>query len=233
MKELIKKENSKKMTNSSSSLRESKGFFIKKTLNPLYAGLAIVGYTAITMLVTIKLIGSNQVIVDNSKDYDDIKNEIITEIKKANQLKSGSSNRVSMKNEMELLRSDIIDQVNKINIKYIELVENKKKEYSKVISDLSERKPASISTGGKAIPYNQINDSLLTFKFQKRIDREKERLRKNAQDKIASLDLTRESDVEKMKNIQDDTEFAIYELKQRMYQKKADFRKNKYIVLND
>ena len=141
----------------------------------------------------------------------------ILEIKKANQFKGSSSSTVALKNEMELLRSDIINQVNKLNIKYLELVENKKKEYSKVISDLSERKPASISKGGKAIPYNSINDDLLTFKFQKKIDRERERLKKNEENAIARLDLTNEKDLEQMRKIQDETEFAIYELKQRMY----------------
>lgn len=211
-------------------------YYIKKTINPYYVGLSLLVYSTVIVLATMKLSGFQTAQNSNRVVYHEMKQEIIAEVKKANKYKStinSISRNTALKNEMEIFREELISQINSLNLKYLDLVEDRKKEFNRVVKGLIERKPSSITTAGKVLPYTQENSNLLHFKFQKKIDREKERLKAQEQRLIANLDLTKEENIEKMKDIQDQTEIAIYELKQRYYKKKNDFRKNKYIVLNN
>ena len=238
MNNLVKQEKKKSLVEKATNLENFTSRSITKRLNPIYGVIMVVSYTALIVVGTSKFLAKDVVVVDNSDQYGLFKDEIINEIKKQNDRKRdgvvvSSRDNVSIKNEMERLRADIIDQVNKMNLKYISLVNREKEDYSKVINDLAKREPASISTNGKAIPYNTVNNNLLLFKHQKQYKRLKEKLKREEDKQIAKLDLTNPTEVEKLKDIQDSTELALYELNQKLYAKRQLFAKNKYIVLND
>jgi hypothetical protein len=102
-----------------------------------------------------------------------------------------------------------------------------------VIKAVSERKPASIAKGKKVLPFNSVNAEVLMFKHQKLYNREKEKLELKQKLEISNLDLTNSNGIAEMKRIQDETEVALFELKKQLYYKRVEFRKDKYIVMND
>ncbi len=206
--------------------------YLKKTINPVWASFFIVSYTVFIAFGTSFLIDSKTEDYSSAEKLSDIRNELLDEIRKSKA--PVIVNDVSAKNDMEKMRAEIIDEVNRINLKYLDIIESNKKKYTSVISAVSAREPASvISAGKKVVPFNNVNEEVLLFKHQKLYQREKEKLKMEEKIAINALDLTNSSGIEKMKQIQDNTEVALFELKKRLFYKRQEFRKDKYIVMND
>jgi len=210
---------------------DGKEVYYKKSINPLWASFFTLSYTALTIFGTSYLLGS-QAKEDNSEQkLSEMRSELLLEIRKTKAPIIVSSN--DSRNQIEKLRAEIIDEVNRMNIKYLDIIEQNKHKYTAVIKAVSERKPASISEGKKVLPFNSVNEEVLVFKHQKLYNREKEKLKEKETLEISNLDLTNSNGIDKMKKIQDETEVALFELKQKLYYKRVGFRKDKYIVMND
>lgn len=234
MSNLVNRKVKSKITPVSREVSEYK-YEVIKSLNPLTVCLSIIAYTLVVVAaVTVVYDQEEEKVVTQQLDPVELKNEIIEELRKNKRDIAAINNVSSIKSEMELMRQQMIQEINSMNLKYLSLIENKEKNYKEIIKDVADRSPASISPkNGKAIPYNKVNSSIVLFKHQKLYERLKSKLKSEEQELIKTLDLTDSTDLARLQQKQDETEVTLHALKQKLYYDRQDFRKNRYIVMEE
>ncbi len=233
MKELIKQKTGE-IKEHSSHVVNRKQFEITKRINPLYAAIGLITYTALVVIGT-GLIFEKENSHENNISYNLFKEEILLEIKKNKPqiVKSGSST-VQIKNELEIMRKELLSEVNRLNISYLEMIDKDKKKTVSVIKDIIKRNPTSIAKGnGRTLVFNQANKSTLWYKHNQAYDRLKEKLKEQKQNILISLNLKNSNDLEKLKLLEDKNKLALYELKQNQYAERKKFEKDGYLILSE
>ena len=164
-----------------------------------------------------------------------IKEEILKEIrsmKSAPAVVVKDSYNKELDHHLKKFRSNLIDEVNKMNLQYAEMIEKNTNERNKLVTDIVDRKPASIKMKeGEAIAYNETNRKILSFKHRKEYKRAKASYNKKRDEFIKSLDLKNPHDIEKLKDFEDDMELALYELKQQQRAIQKTFKDKRYIIV--
>jgi hypothetical protein len=208
---------------------------ITKKISPV--GYLFIGaiYTAAVVITTINVFKyDRRPAARVTLNQTQMKQEILDEIRNFQQTQKFEFRfDRSVENKLEQLRSDMLAEINRINIKYIEMIERNEMVQQNVLNDLKKRAPASVHyPGGETFIYNKANKRILRFKHKKEYTRLEESLKKKKNKLLTTLDLSRESDQEKLKDFNDQMEFALYELKQNQKMQRDQFEKQQYLVLN-
>ena len=233
MKELVKTKKNE-IKEHSSHVINRKELSITKRINPLYATIGLVTYTALIVIGT-GLIFEKDSSKKDSIAYELFKEEVLLEIKKNRpQIVTRDSNTVQIKNELETMRKELLSEVNKVNIKYLEMIDRDKKKTTNVIKDIIKRRPASIATGeGRTLVYSQANRSTLWFKHKQAYKRLEEKLKAEKENMLVSLNLRNPSDLQKLRSLEDKNKVSLYELKQHQYQQRRKFEKDGFMILTE
>lgn len=206
-----------------------------KELNSM--GYFIIGliYTVIVVLVTAKYLSKSNTSQQQLVSTDIAKEEIIDEIHRLSLAKERSIGPKELQNQLEKFREDLIVEVNRMNLKYVEMIEKNKKKQSVIIPtfDESERSLASIPDGAKTLKYNDVNRKLIRFKHNREFERKKEELAKEKQALLEKLDLSKYKDQKKWEAFNDKVDYALYELKQKHKALESEFRQKQYIVMEE
>lgn len=214
--------------------RPGYGLKITKKLNP-FAYLVIGSiYTAAVVFTTLNIAKPDR--VDRGFSYSEtkIKEEVLQEVKNYNSTNAKIRVDNQMTNQLERFRDEMIAEVNRMNIKYIEMLENSESMKTKTIRDLADREPASVKIQkGKPIIYSKANLNVLKFVHRKEYKRAKHDYKIKRQNFMSKLDLTKISDQEKLKDFEDEMDISLYELRQKHTAQREEFEKNRYIVVQN
>lgn len=207
---------------------------ISKKLNPF--SYLIIGslYTLSVVLTTLNLAKDERSPRGFSYSEEKIKGEVMQEVRhfRATNNKIRVDNQ--MTNQMERFRDELMAEVNRVNIKYIEMIENNESLKKKEISALADREPASVKIQkGKPIIFNKANSKLLRFVQNKEYKRARQNYRYKREELSKHLDLTNNVDIEKLRDYDDLTEINLYEMKQRHRSQREEFQKKRYIVVKN
>lgn len=205
---------------------------VTKKLNPF--AYLIIGsiYTVAVIVTTLNVVKTDR---PSHRDFSyseaQMKKDILKEIRSMAQTNAQIRVDNKLTNQLEKFRGDMISEVNRMNIKYIEMLENNESIKTKLVSDLADREPASVKIQkGKAIVFNQKNEKLLRFVHKKEYKRAKENFITMKNKFVASLDLSVPADQERLRDFNDEMELALYELKQTHRMQRDQFKRNQYIV---
>ena len=201
--------------------------------------ISTLGYFVIGAIYTIAVVVTTVNIVkkDNKRASfalnDGVNEEILAEIKSLKQNNVEVKIDRKLNNHLEKFRSELIDEVNRMNLKYVQIMEANEIVQDKILKDLSERGPASVKLkAGKAIVYNKANERVLRFMHKKEYKRLKESYDQKRNLLIPTLDLTTEKGRLQLQKFDDDVDVALYELKQTQRMQRDQFREKQYIVRN-
>ncbi len=207
---------------------------ITKKLNP-FAYLVIGSlYTVAVIFTTLNFAKSEKPERGFSYSENKIKEEVMQEVRnfKATNAKIRVDNQMS--NQLERFRDEMIAEVSRMNIKYIEMLENNETMKTKTIRDLADREPASVKIQkGKPIIYNKANLNVLKFVHRKEYKRAKHDYKIKRNQFMSGLDLTKVSDQEKLKDFEDEMDITLYELRQKQSAQRDEFEKNRYIIVQN
>lgn len=207
---------------------------ITKKLNPF--AYLIIGslYTVAVVFTTLNFAKSERPERGFSYSEKKIKEEVLQEVRKFKATNAKIRVDNQMTNQLERFRDEMIAEVNRMNIKYIEMLENNETMKTKTIRDLADREPASVKIQkGKPIIYNKANLNVLKFVHRKEYKRAKEEYKRKKHHFISSLDLSKISDQEKLKDFEDEMDITLYELRQKQTAQRDQFEKNRFIVVQN
>jgi ribosomal protein L24E len=221
--------------NSVDNFQEQNVLKITKKLNPL-------AYIVLGSLYTVAIVFSTIFFIDHGKDKKKahlneqrVKKEILEEIKKLNSaamFNNSDGDRKNLDSQFEKLRSNLIDEINRINIKYVEMIENNSTKKDRFIASLSKARPISEKIkNGEAIVYNEANGKILRFKHRKEYKRAKQMYSSKREEFLKKLDLSKAEDKEKLMDFDDEVDLALYEIKQNQYAIQKHFKEQKYLVV--
>lgn len=218
---------------SSHSHRPNYSLQVTKKISTL--GYFFIGaiYTIAVVVTTVNIVKKDNKRSSYAFNDGSASEEILAEIKTLKQNNVEVKIDQKLNNHLEKFRSELIDEVNRMNLKYVQIMEANEIVQDKILKDLSERGPASVKLkSGKAIVYNKANERVLRFMHKKEYKRLKESYDKKRIELIPTLDLTTESGKMQLQNFDDDVEVSLYELKQTQRMQRDQFKEKQYIVRN-
>jgi hypothetical protein len=142
--------------------------------------------------------------------------------------------RVDSAREMAKLREQIIEEVNRLNNQYQDLIIAKDQKNIRAMQDLIVRGPASLGKKeGKVLTYSSKNADVFSYKLRLEYKRVKKELEEEKRKFMSKLNLNRESDRKRLEQFNDDIKVKLYELDAHHRSLKYKFRKQKYIIVNN
>lgn len=210
---------------------------ITKKLNPF--AYLIIGslYTIAVVVTTLNYAKKEERHIPNrgySYSEEKIRDDILREVR--NISKTNAKIRVDNKISSELVRfrDEMMAEVNRVNIKYLEIIENSESLKDSALAGLVAREPASEKIKkGKPIVFNESNARLLRYVHQKEYKRAKGNFEFKKNELIKRLDLSKRSDQEKLREFTDQMDLALFELKQTHRAQREEFKRKRYIVVKN
>lgn len=201
---------------------------ITKKLNPLgYFAIGAI-YTLAVIITTINVMKGQKTQRGLSYSEDKIKEEILAEIRSMKNKGNPQEMNRNLNNHLEHFRNDLIQEVNRINIKYVDMLERNK---NSSFSAFNQRVPASVQNKqGKTMIYNQQNANVLRFRQNKEYKRLKEKFQQEKEKLVKALDLNNPGDQKRLKDFEDKVDITLYEMKQHHWMLRDKFREQQYIV---
>src|SRR5690606_33135727 len=124
------------------------------------------------------------------------------------------------KSQFHKLKSELLEEINKVNNDYLDLIQKEKTTTKLLVKDYIERGPASLSSdeGGKVLPYSIKNKNMLWAQYHQQRKRLEEKLEKDRIEFLKTVDMTNPQGERAFKSFQDASELKLTELEQEHYE---------------
>lgn len=237
-----KRKTSKVPAQASSRRHSAPVLGIRKEINPVALLIFLAVWTLVTAQIVYLIAGKGADTV-SKKDLRNIEYKIqkLTEASQQTntivverESRRAGSRGDAAKREMVKLREQIIDEVNRLNNKYHDVIVAKDSKNLKAMQELVERGPASIGEKkGQVLTYNVANADVFAYKLRLEYKRAERNLEEEKKIFMASLNLNSADDQKKLEQFNDDVKVKLYELRAHHRSLKNKFQVQKYIILDN
>lgn len=141
---------------------------------------------------------------------------------------------VISKGEFKRLKSELMEEVSRINNKYIELVQKEKEKSEIIIKDFVINGPAKVSdgSGSKVLPYSIKNKEMLWAQYHQKRKRLEEQIEADRLEALKALNMNSVAGQDAFKEFQDKSELLLKELEAEHYERLRIFEKQQYLIVD-